>query len=49
MFLGLDPKAENLYFLTNRKLANLKNSVTDAVEARFSSPPIVKMISFEQL
>lgn len=49
MFLGLDDKAENVFFLTNRKLANLANSVTDAVEARFSSPPIVKMISFEQL
>lgn len=49
MFLGIDPDQEHIYFLTNRKLVNLANSVTDAIEARFSSPPIVKKISFAQM
>ena len=49
MFLGLDKTANSVYFLTNRKLANLENDFTDASEARFSSPPVVKMISFDQI
>jgi hypothetical protein len=49
MFLGIDSKEENIFYLTNKKLANLANSCTDPNEARFSSPPIVKMISFEKI
>ena len=49
MFLGIDKKEENIFYLTNKKLANLANSCTDPNESRFSSPPIVKMISFETI
>ena len=45
MFLGIDKKAENIFYLTNKKFSNIENDCTDPVEARFSSPPLVKMIS----
>ena len=47
MFLGID--GSNIYYLTNKKLSNLSNPCKDPIEARFSSPPLVKMITIEQL
>jgi hypothetical protein len=49
MYLGTDKEGENLFYLTNKKFANPANPTTDPIEARLSSPPIVKMISIEQL
>jgi len=49
MFLGTDKEGENLFYLTNKKFANPANPCTDPIEARLSSPPIVKMISIEKI
>ena len=49
MFLGVNQNAGELYFLTNKKFANVDNPVIDPVEARISSPPLVKMINIAQI
>ena len=49
MFLGLDEHETSIYYLTTKKMANLSNPCVDASEARFSSPSLVKKISYKQL
>ena len=49
MFLGIDHHVEAIYYLTNKKFANLDNTDKDPVEARISSPPLVKMITMKQI
>ena len=49
MFLGFDTVNDHLYFLTNKKFANPESVCTDPVEARLSSPALVKRISVKQL
>ena len=49
MFLGLDSAAEHVYFLTNRKYCNPKHRCSSVIEARLSSPPLVRKISFKDL
>lgn len=48
MFLDIDEKAEQIFYLTNRKFSYQEHPCVDPVEARFSSPPLVKMITVEQ-
>ena len=48
MFLGLDSTAKKIFYLTNKMFSNLEHPCIDPIEARFSSPPLVKMITIEQ-
>lgn len=47
MFLCI--KDSNIYYLTNKKLANPDHPCKDPIEARFSSPSQVKMITEDQM
>ena len=49
MFLGIDKHNQNVYYLTNKKYTDLDHKCIDPVEARFSSPPVVRMITQTQL
>jgi len=48
MYLGIDMKASSIYYLTNLKFSDMEHPCTDPIEARFSSPPVVKMITIEK-
>lgn len=49
IYLGLDKEGKNIYYLTTKKMANMANDCKDPMEARFSSPTLVKKISIEKL
>lgn len=47
MLLKIDHTAQVIFYLTNKKLANANHPCVDPVEARLSSPALVKAITFE--
>ena len=49
MFLGLDKNNQSVYYLTNKKYTDLDHKCNDPVEARLSSPPIVRMITLKEI
>ena len=49
MFLGIDKQNHSIYYLTNKKYTDLDHRCNDPVEARFSSPPIVRMITQKEI
>ena len=49
MYLGLDPEAQHVYYLTNRKYCDPEEDCPAPAEARFSSPALVRKISLAKL
>ena len=49
MFLGIDKNNQSVYYLTNKKYTDLDHKCNDPVEARFSSPPLVRMITQREI